>query len=41
VALEVSNRSHLRAPEFLRRRTDKVAEECTIDQLDQVPKGSL
>ena len=41
VALEVSKRRHLRAPVFLRRRTDKVPEECTIDQLDQVPKGSL
>ena len=41
VALEVSKRRHLRAPVFLRRRTDKVPEECTIDQLDQVSKGSL
>lgn len=33
-ALEVSKRRHLRAPVFLRRRTDKMPEECTIDQLD-------
>lgn len=33
-ALEVSNRQHLRAPVFLRRRKDKMPEECTIDQLD-------
>jgi len=32
-ALEVSKRRHLRAPVFLRRRTDKMPEECTIDQL--------
>jgi ATP-dependent DNA ligase len=42
VALEVSKRKHLRAPVFLRRRTDKVPEECTIDQLDiREPNGSL
>jgi DNA ligase D-like protein (predicted ligase) len=41
VALEVSKRRHLRAPVFIRRRNDKVPEDCTIDQLDQVPKGSL
>lgn len=34
-ALEVSKRRHLRAPVFLRKRTDKMPEECTIDQLDQ------
>ncbi|NPV62151.1 MAG: hypothetical protein HPY61_05875 [Methanotrichaceae archaeon] len=33
VAMEVSKRGHLRAPVFLRRRTDKSPEECTIDQL--------
>jgi DNA ligase D-like protein (predicted ligase) len=32
-ALEVSKRKHLRAPVFRRRRTDKLPEECTIDQL--------
>jgi DNA ligase D-like protein (predicted ligase) len=32
-ALEVSKRRHLRAPVFLRRRSDKVPEECTIEQL--------
>jgi DNA ligase D-like protein (predicted ligase) len=32
-ALEVSKRKHLRAPVFLRRRHDKLPEECTIDQL--------
>ena len=32
-ALEVSKRKHLRAPVFCRRRTDKLPEECTIDQL--------
>jgi ATP-dependent DNA ligase len=31
-ALEVSKRKHLRAPVFLRKRTDKLPEECTIDQ---------
>ena len=42
VALEVSKRRHLRAPVFLRRRTDKVPEECTIDQLDlSESNGSL
>ena len=41
LVLEVSKRRHLRAPVFIRRRTDKVPEECSIDQLDQVPKGSL
>jgi len=34
MALEVSKRRHLRAPVFLRRRSDKVPEECTIEQLD-------
>jgi len=37
-ALEVSKRRHLRAPVFLRRRTDKIPEECTIDQLDLVER---
>jgi DNA ligase D-like protein (predicted ligase) len=32
-ALEVSKRRHFRAPVFLRKRTDKLPEECTIDQL--------
>jgi ATP-dependent DNA ligase len=32
-ALEVSKRRHLRAPVFLRKRADKLPEECTIDQL--------
>ena len=32
-ALEVSKRGHLRAPVFLRVRTDKLPEDCTIDQL--------
>jgi ATP-dependent DNA ligase len=32
-ALEVSKRKHLRAPIFLRKRTDKLPEECMIDQL--------
>ena len=32
-ALEVSKRGHLRAPVFLRKRDDKLPEECTIDQL--------
>ena len=35
-ALEVSKRRHLRAPVFLRRRSDKVPEECTMDQLDSI-----
>jgi ATP-dependent DNA ligase len=35
-ALEVSKRKHLRAPVFLRRRTDKLPEECTIDQLQTI-----
>jgi ATP-dependent DNA ligase len=34
VALEGSKRRHLRAPAFLRRRTDKAPEECTIEQQD-------
>jgi len=33
VALEVSKRRHLRAPVFLRRRSDKAPEECKIEQL--------
>lgn len=33
VALEVSERRHLRAPVFLRTRDDKLPEECIIDQL--------
>jgi ATP-dependent DNA ligase len=33
-ALEVSKRRHLRAPVFLRRRSDKAPEECKIEQLD-------
>ena len=42
VALEVSKRRHLRAPVFIRRRSDKLPEECTIDQLDlKEPNGSL
>ncbi len=34
VALEVTKRRHLRAPVFLRRRTDKAPNECTVEQLD-------
>lgn len=42
VALEISKRRHLRAPVFLRRRTDEMPEECTVDQLDVADaKGSL
>lgn len=37
VALEASKRRHLRAPVFLRTRTDKMPEDCTIDQLDVIP----
>ena len=40
VALEVSKRRHLRAPVFLRRRTDKMPEECTIDQLTDAERTS-
>ena len=40
VALEVSKRRHLRAPVFLRRRTDKMPEECTIDQLTDAKRTS-
>jgi bifunctional non-homologous end joining protein LigD len=32
-ALEVSKKGHLRAPVFLRKRDDKLPEDCTIDQL--------
>jgi hypothetical protein len=34
VALEVSKKRHLRAPLYLRRRSDKAPEECIIEQLD-------
>jgi ATP-dependent DNA ligase len=32
-AMEVTKKGHLRAPVFLRKRIDKLPEECTIDQL--------
>jgi len=32
-ALEVTEDGHLRAPVFLRRREDKVPEECELSQL--------
>lgn len=36
-ALEISKRGHLRAPVFRRIRYDKLPEECTIDQLQNLP----
>jgi ATP-dependent DNA ligase len=42
VALEVSKRRHLRSPVLLRKRSDKLPEECTIDQMDLAkPRGSI
>jgi DNA ligase D-like protein (predicted ligase) len=32
-AMEITKKGHLRAPVYLRRRTDKSPEECTTDQL--------
>ena len=32
-AMEVTKKGHLRAPVYLRKRTDKSPEECTIEQL--------
>jgi ATP-dependent DNA ligase len=32
-AMEVTKKGHLRAPVYLRKRTDKAPDECTIDQL--------
>jgi ATP-dependent DNA ligase len=41
-ALEHSKKRHLRAPVFPRRRSDKLPEECTIDQMDLAkPKRSI